>query len=346
MQYNLTYRQKDKGWQVIVSFKQDGKWKQRSKQGFPSKKEAKEAADLILESLKDESDLSNDVSMLNVTLKSFMDVFIDDMRGKLRASSIGLYRSTFRTFEPLYNEKLRDVTPPMVSSCLFSTKLADSSRKMYLARVSRVFVYARKFYGIIKTNPCDSVVVKSGPLLRARVLEPDELENLLTELKNYNSQAYLGVCISAYTGLRLGEVCGLKWSDYDTDGQIISVKRQMLSWDGGDGLITQPKTKTSVRSVPVPPRLRDVLRSYPHHDGMIFTRSDRDVMSKAVSELSKVTFHALRHTYATTLIANGVDIKTVAALLGDKMETVMKTYVHYTDDMRKSAADAVGKIFK
>ena len=44
----------------------------------------------------------------------------------------------------------------------------------------------------------------------------------------HNSQAYLGVCISAYTGLRLGEVCGLKWSDYDTDGQIISVKRQML----------------------------------------------------------------------------------------------------------------------
>ena len=68
-------------------------------------------------------------------------------------------------------------------------------------------------------------------------------------------------------------------------------------------------------------------------------------MASAVSEVSHVTFHALRHTFATTLISHGVDVKTVAALLGDRMETVMKTYIHYTDDMRKSAARDIEKIF-
>ena len=82
MQYNLTFRQKDKGWQVIVSYKQGEKWKQRSRQGFSSKKEAKYAADLIIESLKDESGLSDDSSMLSISLKSFLDVFFNDMNGK------------------------------------------------------------------------------------------------------------------------------------------------------------------------------------------------------------------------------------------------------------------------
>ena len=56
-------------------------------------------------------------------------------------------------------------------------------------------------------------------------------------------------------------------------------------------------------------------------------------------------FHYLRHTYATKLLSNGVDIKTVSALLGDSLQTVLKTYVHYSDDMRNKASDKVAAIF-
>ena len=57
------------------------------------------------------------------------------------------------------------------------------------------------------------------------------------------------------------------------------------------------------------------------------------------------TFHDLRHTYATKLLANGVDIKTVASLLGDEVSTVINVYIHYSDDMRMKAAEDVAKIF-
>ena len=57
------------------------------------------------------------------------------------------------------------------------------------------------------------------------------------------------------------------------------------------------------------------------------------------------SIHDLRHTYATKLLANGVDIKTVSALLGDSLPTVLKTYVHFSDDMRLKAADKVADIF-
>nr|WP_269148071.1 tyrosine-type recombinase/integrase [Megasphaera stantonii] len=55
--------------------------------------------------------------------------------------------------------------------------------------------------------------------------------------------------------------------------------------------------------------------------------------------------HVLRHTYATTLLARGVDIKTVAALLGDTVETVIKKYVHYSEEMRRNAAQNIQNIF-
>lgn len=55
--------------------------------------------------------------------------------------------------------------------------------------------------------------------------------------------------------------------------------------------------------------------------------------------------HSFRHTYACTLLANNVDIKTVASLLGDTVDTVINNYIHYTDEMRKNAADKVANIF-
>ena len=54
----------------------------------------------------------------------------------------------------------------------------------------------------------------------------------------------------------------------------------------------------------------------------------------------------MRHTYATTLLANGLDVKTVASLLGDDVNTVINTYIHFTDEMRLRAADKVANIFK
>ena len=60
---------------------------------------------------------------------------------------------------------------------------------------------------------------------------------------------------------------------------------------------------------------------------------------------NRLSPHSLRHTYASNLLAHGVDIRTVAALLGDTVPTVIKTYIHYTDDMRAAAAEDIKKIF-
>ena len=69
-------------------------------------------------------------------------------------------------------------------------------------------------------------------------------------------------------------------------------------------------------------------------------------MKRAMKRISKdISPHCLRHTYATNLLAKRMDIRTVAALLGDDVKTVINTYIHYTDDMRQAAANDIEKIF-
>ena len=81
MDYNITYRQKDKGWQFIISYKdENGKWKQKSKQGFKSKKDAKPMADKMLEELKNNVNLKTPTDLINISFKEFTDMHLKHLR--------------------------------------------------------------------------------------------------------------------------------------------------------------------------------------------------------------------------------------------------------------------------
>ena len=71
----------------------------------------------------------------------------------------------------------------------------------------------------------------------------------------------------------------------------------------------------------------------------------RDAQIALKKTAPDLTPHCLRHTYATNLLAHGMDVQTVAALLGDSVTTVIRTYIHYSDEMRKAAAKNIDRIF-
>ena len=85
--HNITYRKKDKGWQYIISYKIEkiGAWKQKSKQGFATKLDAKKAADKMLDTLKEEigNDLNLNSDFSNITLKEFYDIYIENAKYRL-----------------------------------------------------------------------------------------------------------------------------------------------------------------------------------------------------------------------------------------------------------------------
>ena len=156
------------------------------------------------------------------------------------------------------------------------------------------------------------------------------------------------------TGLRLGELCGLKWSDFDEESGRLQVQRSV----NAKLEIGETKTETGKHSILLPPSTLRVLRErkktavsewiFPHPlkpEEPTHPRSAYSRLKKILREagLPDIRFHDLRHTFATHALASGVDAKTLEGILGHTNASfTLDTYTHITDDMQKNAAEIVG----
>ena len=157
--------------------------------------------------------------------------------------------------------------------------------------------------------------------------------------------------IELATGLRRGELLGLKWQDIDWNNGIIKVRRQVARVDGQ--IVEAPlKTKNSYRAVTISQQAIEVLKQqkaktkdqyvFPSANGGPISPDSVNNMLKRVLEragIPKVRFHDLRHTFATIALQNGVDIKTVSGMLGHfSAGFTLDTYVHATTSAQTETA--------
>ena len=160
------------------------------------------------------------------------------------------------------------------------------------------------------------------------------------------------------TGLRLGEICGLMWSDFDGRKGILSVTRTLRKEKGGRLVVGDTKTYAGTRKILLPSSTAKRLIGRKKHScsPWIFHNPLRPEtplnpgaayhqLKKTLKEagLPDIRFHDLRHTFATQALASGVDAKTLAGILGHtKASFTLDTYTHTTGDMQKRAAEIVG----
>ncbi len=177
--------------------------------------------------------------------------------------------------------------------------------------------------------------------------ERKRLENYLIHNQNKTNIAIL-LCL--FTGLRVGELCGLKWEDIDFDNAVLYVKRtvQRVSKNGkSQVIIGTPKSKTSVRTVPMPVFVLDILKNYRSRgDFYIITGKSKPTEPRTMQnrfksvlrlcDIRNVNFHLLRHTYATVCIENGFDPKTLSELLGHADAAItLNRYCHPSMQIKK-----------
>lgn len=159
------------------------------------------------------------------------------------------------------------------------------------------------------------------------------------------------------TGLRRGEICGLKWSDFDEASSTLSVCRT-LHRENGKPEIGDTKTTKGRRRIVLPPSTAQVLleRKKSSRSEWIFPdplkpelpinpstayRHVKVILQRA--GLPDIRFHDLRHTFATHALASGVDAKTLSGILGHTNASfTLDTYTHVTSDMQKYASTIVG----
>lgn len=172
----------------------------------------------------------------------------------------------------------------------------------------------------------------------------------------------IGILLMLQLGLRISEVCGLQWGDIDLDNSEVHICRGVRRISDGNGKTTlaiqSPKTKTSNRILPIPPRLKKLLstvqtqKKYKNTFWFLSGTEKRPVEPRcyrksvhaylAKAGVHDVNPHMLRHTFATTCLQSGCDVKTLSELMGHSNPTItLKRYVHTDMDRKRAAIEQV-----
>jgi integrase len=223
----------------------------------------------------------------------------------------------------------------------------------------------------INDNPTDSVrphKTLEGAAKESKALDPSQVVVLLSAASGSRSEALYIVAI--HTGLRRGEILGLKWSEVDLEAGTLSVKRSL----DVDGTFKTPKNPASRRSLKLTHRALAALKAHkarqseerlksgdvwqdnnlvfpntigkPMNAGNFYRREFQPLLERAGLAGEGFTFHSLRHTFATTLAANGVNPATAQKMLGHSdVRMTLAIYTHATDGMQDAATAALESAF-
>ena len=156
------------------------------------------------------------------------------------------------------------------------------------------------------------------------------------------------------TGLRLGEICGLRWQDFEEKTGRLHIRRSVHRRKGGGVRVGETKTETGTRTILLPPSTVEILKarkkkSYSYwifHNPVVpevpmdpSTAYHRLKTLLRHAELPSIRFHDLRHTFATMALEHGMDVKPLSTIIGHvSSATTLDIYSHVTDTMQKQAA--------
>ena len=209
---------------------------------------------------------------------------------------------------------------------------------------------------LIRTNPATDCKLPPKKSKEMKVLTREEMQRFMAQAKydGYFELFILELC----TGMRRGEILGLQWDDLNMQTGELKISRQVVLLNGKIH-ITEPKTKASVRTIILPEDIVKMLARYKEttNSKWMFPSPVKDDIPRNPSAVRKILartlkkagckhirFHDLRHTFATTALANGMDIKTLSAIIGhNSAATTLNIYTHITDEMQRNAAEKIGQ---
>ena len=264
--------------------------------------------------------------------------------------------------------------------CLGSVGLADMSGDMVLSFIEKMQEKGLADSTVRSTLTTFKTVLKFGVHLklinkdilshcsvncsrpRSRVLTVQDSMGMKAYLLEQNTIFAVGILLCRGTGMRIGELCGLKWGDIDFSANIITVRRTISRIPNPDASLGQPRTvlyirtpksPTSMREIPIPRYLVKCLQDMRKEESeFVLTGRDsctepRNVQKRFKTilkhcEMHDCNFHAMRHGFATACLEKGIDCKTVSSILGHaSTRTTMDFYVHTSLQQKQNCIDAI-----
>ncbi|MCI8505900.1 MAG: site-specific integrase [Lachnospiraceae bacterium] len=240
--------------------------------------------------------------------------------------------------------------------------LAPSTVSEVVSVMKGIRIYAMKRGCLTAFSP-ECVTVRQNPK-KIRVFSLEEEKRLIDYLRNHMDLTCLGILLCLFTGIRVGEICALKWDDISLSEQTMQIGKTMqrLRVEEEVGArtkvkISAPKSVCSARIIPLPDALMELLSEY-YVAGAFFLTGDRDryieprTMQNRLrrileaSGIQKANFHTTRHTFATRCIEMGFDVKTLSEILGHASVSItMNRYVHPSMALKAEHMNRLSELF-
>ena len=286
------------------------------------------------------------------------DEWLNSLKIKVKESTYVKYYSTIEKHikNSILDIPLYDLTSQMIISYtnnLMDIALANTTIKDILCVVSMIIKYYRKCYD---ENFTVNIVYPKVPKRKINILSDEEVKIFESYLINEFDYRKLGILVTLYTGVRIGEICGLKWEKINlSDGYIVigdAMQRIKNLDENRDSktkiIIGKPKSDTSDRIIPLQDYIVKLLLEYESSNksayfltcskSYIEPRRYENYYKKCLREcnIRMVTFHTLRHTFATRCIKSGMDIKSLSEILGHaNINITLNRYVHPSFEDKK-----------
>lgn len=340
--------------------RRDGRWEGRYKAGYRESGKAKYRSvyGRSYQSVKDKLILLKNVTDVcknsgKLTVKILFEEWLSAVKIRTKPSTFANYRmKADKHILPVFGGIRYDNLTVKMLHEFIRDKINSGLSAKYVSDIVVVFKsmakYTSKIHGF--RNPIADVVLPKSTKTEMKLFSDNQQKQLCSYLLKNPDNTSLCILLSLYTGLRIGEICGLKWSDIDLDKNILTVRRtvQRINKDHGTELhIDTPKSHNSQRSVPIPAfitKLLKTIKSAPENyllsgnttiiEPRTLQRRFKSVLKKA--GLPSINYHSLRHMFATNCIRLGFDVKTLSEILGhSSVETTLNRYIHSSMERKK-----------
>ena len=303
------------------------------------------------------------------TTGAYLGRWIVTVQPRLRASTHREYvRHVADYWRPLADVPLTRLTPVLIERTMAGLRDRLSAQTVRHARSTlRRALHDAQRDGLVTRNVAALARPPRLARLEMRSLSPADVGRLVNLTADADHGPLFAVAVGS--GLRLGELLGLRWADVDLKGRSLVVRRSLARAHGGGYELAEPKTRRSRRTVMLPAVALDGLRRQKarqapaklaagtawQSDGLVFTDAiGQPLQPSAVSHAFHtaaqrlglpVRLHDLRHTAASLMLGAGVPLKVVSEALGhSSIAITADTYSHVTPELRREAADAMDRV--
>ena len=318
-----------------------------------------------------------------ITVNDWFHTWIKEYKEpSVKRGTIGVYQDTYDSYikKPLGKKKLKDLRPEQIQN-LFNTLKTNGYSRSTIELVSVVLsgMYKQAYKNqLIRSNPVPHTTLpKMEEPAERRVLTPKEQEIFLSTAQNYHYGYVYELALS--TGMRSGEIRGLEWNDIDFQNRIIHVRGTLVQNRYGF-YKDLPKTSSSYRDIPMLDNVYELLKAHRKNqieqklslgshwepveklDNLVVTTDTGRPLGKTYlnngiktiikrieqsgQEFAYISFHGLRHSFATRCIENGMEPQVLKAILGhSKLSLTMDLYAHVLPDAKSKEMKKISCLF-